>query len=421
MKAVSLKSEQHLRRSERNGLLDGLARKLVLDGQLKQLAWGRLIIVEGQEQHVFGQNTGTDEFTVTITVHSPRFYGDLAFNGSIGAGEAWMQGYWDCDNLVNLVRLMVRNREIVDGMEGGPLTLFAQPLRKLSHLINRNTRQGARRNISAHYDLGNEFFSLWLDPSMMYSCAIFEPADISLAQAQQVRLERVCQRLNLKQGDELVEIGSGWGGLAIHAAREYGCKVTTVTISLEQYELAKQRVEDAGLSDQITILMKDYRDLEGRYDKLVSLEMIEAIGAEQYDTYFAKCSGLLKPGGRMLIQAITIEDDRFEQYSKNVDFIQQYIFPGSCLPSVAAMNDSIKRVSDLVVTRVDDIGLHYATTLRHWRNNFFARIENVRKLGYPETFIRMWEYYLCYCEGGFLERSIGDVLLVAEKPVITHI
>jgi cyclopropane-fatty-acyl-phospholipid synthase len=415
MKAVSLNSEQHLNRSERAGLLDGLARKLVLGGQLNKLQRGRLVIRENQQEYTFGQAQGDDEFTATITVNSPRFYGDLAFGGSIGAGEAWMQGYWDCDNLVNLVRLMIRNRGMLDEMEG-PLTLLAQPFQKLSHWINRNTRQGAKRNISAHYDLGNDFFSLWLDASMMYSCAIFEPADISLAQAQNVRLERVCQRLDLKSSDHLVEIGSGWGELAIHAARHYGCRVTTVTISTEQYELARQRIEEAGLSDQITILMKDYRDLDGQYDKLVSLEMIEAIGADQYDTYFAKCSGLLKSGGRMLIQAITIEDDRFDEYRKNVDFIQRYIFPGSCLPSVREMYASIARVSDMTVTRIDDIGLHYATTLNHWRRNFFAKITEVRKLGYPETFIRMWEYYLCYCEGGFLEQSISDVHLLAVKP-----
>lgn len=293
MKAVSLKSEEHLNRSGRPGLLDGLARRLVLGGQLNKLQKGRLIIREAQQEYVFGQQAVDDEFTVTITVNSPRFYGDLAFGGSIGAGEAWMQGYWECDNLVNLVRLMVRNRNMLDEMEGS-LTVFARPLRKLSHLVNRNTRQGAKRNISAHYDLGNDFFALWLDASMMYSCAIFEPGDISLAQAQYVRLERVCQRLNLKTSEHLVEIGSGWGALAIHAARHYGCKVTTVTISNKQYQLAKQRIEDAGLSEQITIMLKDYRDLDGHYDKLVSLEMIEAIGFEQYDTYFAKCSSTLR-------------------------------------------------------------------------------------------------------------------------------
>ena len=415
MKAVSLKSEEHLNRAGRPGLLDGLARRLVLGGQLNKLQKGRLIIREAQQEYVFGQQAAADEFTVTITVKNMRFYGDLAFGGSIGAGEAWMQGYWECDNLVNLVRLMVRNRNMLDEMEG-PLTLIARPLRKLSHLVNRNTRQGAKRNISAHYDLGNDFFALWLDASMMYSCAIFEPEGISLAQAQYARLERVCQRLNLKSSDHLVEIGSGWGALAIHAARHYGCKVTTVTISNRQYELAKQRIEDAGLSEQITIMLKDYRDLDGHYDKLVSLEMIEAIGFEQYDSYFAKCSELLKPGGRMLIQAITIEDDRFDEYRKNVDFIQQYIFPGSCLPSQREMHASIARVSDMTVTSVDDIGLHYATTLHHWRMNFFKKIDHVRNLGYPETFIRMWEYYLCYCEGGFLEQSISDVLLTSEKP-----
>ncbi|MBT8074576.1 MAG: class I SAM-dependent methyltransferase, partial [Xanthomonadales bacterium] len=376
---------------------------------------GRLIVREGAQENVFGQEDGADELTVTITVNSPRFYGDLAFGGSIGAGEAWMQGYWECDNLVNLVRLMVRNRDTLDEMEG-PLTFFVRPLRKLFHLVNRNTRRGAKRNIAAHYDLGNDFFALWLDRSMMYSCAIFEPADISLAEAQQVRLDRVCQRLDLQAGDHLVEIGSGWGALALHAAKNYGCRVTTVTISSQQYALAKQRVEEAGLADLITIKMQDYRDLEGQYDKLVSLEMIEAIGADQYDTYFAKCANLLKPGGRMLIQTITIEDDRFESYRKNVDFIQRYIFPGGCVPSVQVMKSAITKVTDMTVTRIDDIGLHYATTLNHWRKNFFARLDEVRELGYSEAFIRMWEYYLCYCEGGFLERSISDVHLVAAKP-----
>jgi cyclopropane-fatty-acyl-phospholipid synthase len=396
-----------------------MARKLVLGGQLNKLQKGRLIIREGEREFIFGQLGSNDEITATITVKSPRLYGDLAFGGSIGAGEAWMQGYWECDNLVNLVRLMVRNRDMLDDLEG-PLTFFARPLRKLFHRVNRNTRRGARRNMCAHYDLGNDFFALWLDASMMYSCAIFEPAGISLDQAQQLRLEKVCRRLGLTDGDHLVEIGSGWGALAIYAAQHYGCQVTTVTISKEQYELAGQRIRASGLDGQITLLLQDYRDLQGQYDKLVSLEMIEAIGADQFDTYFAKCAELLKPGGRMLIQAITIEDDRFDEYRKDVDFIQRYIFPGGCVPSLREMKSSIARVSNLQVTRVDDIGLHYATTLNHWRSNFFTQVEQVRQLGYPETFIRMWEYYLCYCEGGFLERSISDVHLVAEQPELTH-
>jgi len=413
MKAVSLDTPQHLTGSARPGMLDGLARHLLLQ-HLDALKLGTVTIHDGGQLYTFGENSGHTDLSATITVKDPRFYGDIAFGGSIGAGEAWMQGHWECDSLVNLIRIMVRNRQLLEGMEGG-FARLTRYLKKWSHRLNRNTRLGARRNIAAHYDLGNDLFALWLDERMMYSCAIFEEQDSTLSQAQLARLDRVCQRLDLKPEDHLVEIGTGWGGLAIHAARKYGCRVTTTTISGEQYELACQRVEAAGLSDKITLLLEDYRDLEGRFDKLVSLEMIEAIGADQYDTYFAKCADLLKPGGRMLIQAITIEDERFEEYRKNVDFIQRYIFPGSCLPSLEVMRETIPRVGDMTVTHVDDIGLHYATTLNHWRHNFFDKISQVRALGYPEEFIRMWEYYLCYCEGGFLERSISTVHLTAER------
>ena len=413
MKALSLHSSEHLGVKPRPGLLDGLAKRIVL-GQLRGLKNGTLFIRDGQQQQVFGYDQPGQPLTATVTVNDPRFYADVAFGGSIGAGESWMHGCWDCDDLVSLVRLMVRNRDLLDGMEGG-LAWLSRPLQKFFHWANRNTRQGAERNIAAHYDLGNDFFRLWLDASMMYSCAIFETEDATLGEAQQTRLERVCRRLELRPEDHLVEIGTGWGSLAIYAASHYGCRVTTTTISRQQYELARQRVRAAGLQDRVTLLLEDYRDLAGQYDKLVSLEMIEAIGCEQYDTYFAKCAQLLRPGGRMLIQAITIEDERFEQYRKNVDFIQRYIFPGSCLPSQKVMRETIARVSDMTITSLEDIGLHYATTLNHWRRNFLQQLDEVRALGYPEEFIRMWEFYLCYCEGGFLERSIGDVLLVAER------
>jgi len=413
MKALSLHSSDHLGVKPRPGLLDGLAKRIVL-GQLRGLKNGTLFIRDGQQQQVFGYDQPGQPLTATVTVNDPRFYADIAFGGSIGAGESWMHGCWDCDDLVSLVRLMVRNRDLLDGMEGG-LAWLSRPLQKFFHWANRNTRQGAERNIAAHYDLGNDFFRLWLDASMMYSCAIFETEDATLGEAQQTRLERVCRRLELRPEDHLVEIGTGWGSLAIYAASHYCCRVTTTTISRQQYELARQRVRAAGLQDRVTLLLEDYRDLAGQYDKLVSLEMIEAIGCEQYDTYFAKCAQLLRPGGRMLIQAITIEDERFEQYRKNVDFIQRYIFPGSCLPSQKVMRETIARVSDMTITSLEDIGLHYATTLNHWRRNFLQQLDEVRALGYPEEFIRMWEFYLCYCEGGFLERSIGDVLLVAER------
>jgi cyclopropane-fatty-acyl-phospholipid synthase len=422
MQAVSLKSRQHLATPPRPGLFGGLARRLVLR-QLDSIEHGRLVIRDQDQEYVYSGDepappnaAASAKLSATITVKDPRFYADIAFGGSIGAGESWMQGYWECDDLVSLVRIMVRNRDLLDGMERG-LARLSRPLQKVFHWANRNTRQGAERNIAAHYDLGNDFFKLWLDESMMYSCAIFDPEEATLAEAQTARLNHVCESLELKPGDHLVEIGTGWGSLAIHAAGHFGCRVTSTTISRQQYELARQRVEAAGLKDRITLLVEDYRDLTGRFDKLVSLEMIEAIGHDQYEDYFDKCAQLLRPGGRMLIQAITIEDDRFDQYRKDVDFIQRYIFPGSCLPSVRVMREVIAKVSYLEVRSIEDIGLHYAKTLNHWRMNFFQKLDEVRALGYPEEFIRMWEFYLCYCEGGFLERSISDVLLVADRPV----
>jgi cyclopropane-fatty-acyl-phospholipid synthase len=250
----------------------------------------------------------------------------------------------------------------------------------------------------------------------MYSAAIFERPDMSLHEAQQARLDRICRKLQLKPDDHVMEIGTGWGGFALHAAQNYGCRVTTTTISSEQYEMAYQRVVDAGLHDRVTLLLDDFRDLEGQYDKLVSIEMIEAIGHELLVPYFRKCSELLKPSGAMLLQAITIADQRYEEYRKSVDFIQRYIFPGGHLPSLAVMTDAVANHTDMRLLGLEDIGLHYATTLNRWRENFFARLDDVRRMGYPEPFIRMWEFYLCYCEGAFLERAISDVQMVFTKP-----
>lgn len=411
MKAVSLASDRHLAGTPKPRTLDRFAERMVRR-QLGQLAVGRLTVIDGDQRDVYGSAEGPE---ATLTVREPAFWSDIAFGGSIGAGEAYMRGAWACDDLVALVRLLLRNRDVLDGMEGGAARLTA-PLQKGFHWVNRNTRQGARRNISAHYDLGNDFFGLWLDETMMYSSAIFERPDMSLFDAQVARLDTICRRLDLQPGDHLVEIGTGWGGLAIHAVKHYGCRVTTTTISKEQHALAAERIAAEGLEDRIELLLSDYRDLEGSYDKLVSIEMIEAIGWKQYDTYFRKCGELLKPGGKLLIQAITIAEPRYEEAKRSVDFIQRYIFPGSNLPSVSAMVSAIAKQSDCMVTGLHDIGLDYAQTLNHWRRRFFARIEEVRDLGYAESFIRMWEYYLCYCEGGFLERAISDVHLVAERP-----
>ena len=412
MKSVSLASPRHLAGTVKPSMLDGLARRLVLR-QLEQLERGELRLRDDQTERRFGR--AGDAPAVTLEVVDPRFWSELAFGGSIGAAEAYMHGYWRCDDLVALVRLLLRNREVLDGMEGGAAR-FTVPLQRLFHRINRNTHEGARRNIAAHYDLGNDFFALWLDETLMYSSAIFARPDMSLHEAQLYRLDHICRKLQLGPDDHVVEIGTGWGGFALHAAQHYGCRVTTTTISREQYEKAWQRIEEAGLQHRITLLLEDFRDLDGRYDKLVSIEMIEAIGHDLFVPYFRKCSELLKPDGAMLIQAITIADQRYEEYRRSVDFIQRYIFPGSGLPSSAVMTGAAADHTDLRLLDLEDIGLHYATTLHRWRRTFFERIDAVRAMGYPEAFIRMWEFYFCYCEGAFLERAISDVQLLFTKP-----
>ncbi|MBC7982719.1 MAG: class I SAM-dependent methyltransferase [Candidatus Obscuribacterales bacterium] len=395
--------------------LDGVAER-ALRARLAGLRLGRITIVDGtQPESHFGHCNDQCNLNVTLRVHDARFWSEVAFGGSIGAGEAYMQGFWSVSDLTTLVRILLLNRNVLDGMETG-LARLTGPIQKSLHWLNRNTRTGSKRNIAAHYDLGNDFFQLFLDRTMMYSSAIFEHVDMTLEQAQLVRLERVCRRLQLTANDHLLEIGTGWGGMAIYAARHFGCRVTTTTISARQQELARQRISQAGLSDRITVLLKDYRDLEGEYDKLVSIEMIEAVGDAFYGEYFAKCSRLLKDNGCMLLQAITIVDQRYDQARRAVDFIQRHIFPGSTIPSVTAMLQSITAASNMKLNHLEDIGPHYATTLRHWRERFFANIERVRALGYSESFIRMWEFYLCYCEGAFIERATGDVQMLLVKP-----
>jgi len=413
MKSVSLSSPRHLAGTVKPTMLDNFARRTVLR-QLEKLETGSLRLTDGADEFLFGSGHAPG-ISAHIRVNDPRFYSEIAFGGSIGGGEGYMHGYWSCNDLVALVRLLLQNRQVLDGMEKG-IARITEPLQKLFHWVNRNTHEGARRNIAAHYDLGNEFFALWLDETMMYSAAIFEHPDMGLHEAQVARLKHICERLQLKSGDHVVEIGTGWGGFALYAVKNYGCQVTTTTISQEQFDEAKRRVVEAGLEDRITVLFEDFRNLEGQYDKLVSIEMIEAIDHALFDTYFRKCGDLLKADGAMLIQAITIADQRFDEYRKSIDFIQRYIFPGSGLPSSAVMTDCVARTTDMRLLGLEDIGLHYATTLHCWRNNFFAKIDEVRQQGFSEAFIRMWEYYLCYCEGAFLERAISDVQILFAKP-----
>jgi cyclopropane-fatty-acyl-phospholipid synthase len=400
-----------LKQKSRSKWVANFAKTQILN-RLKQLNTGSLAIIDGQEKYVFGAG---DSIQATIHVHDARFYGEIAFGGSIGAGEAYMLGYWTADNLTNVIRLMCVNQQVMDTLEGG-YQWATKPLMKVLHWLNSNTAEGSRKNIAAHYDLGNDFFQLWLDPTMMYSSGIFENANSTLEAASLKKLKVICDKLDLKSTDHVVEIGTGWGGFAVYAARNYGCKVTTTTISKQQYALAKERVKAANLDSVITVLLNDYRDLQGQFDKLVSIEMIEAVGHQYYDTYFAKVGALLKPDGLALIQAITIADQRFESAKNSVDFIQRYIFPGSCIPSNTAMLNSITKTTDLRLFDCEDIGPHYATTLAAWRENFFAHIAAIRKLGCSEEFIKMWEFYLCYCEGGFAERALGDVHLLLAKP-----
>ncbi|MES2547844.1 MAG: cyclopropane-fatty-acyl-phospholipid synthase family protein [Pseudomonadota bacterium] len=400
-----------LKQKSRSKWVASFAKAQILK-RLNQLQTGRLSIIDAHERYGFGHS---DCIKATIVVHDARFYGEIAFGGSIGAGEAYMLGYWTTDNLTNVIRLMCVNQSVMDTLEGG-YQWATKPLMKVLHWLNSNTTEGSRKNIAAHYDLGNDFFKLWLDPTMMYSSGIFETSDSSLEAASLKKLKVICDKLDLKTTDHVVEIGTGWGGFAIYAARHYGCKVTTTTISKQQYALAVERVKAANLDSVITVLLNDYRDLQGQFDKLVSIEMVEAVGHQYYDTYFAKVGKLLKPDGLALVQAITIADQRFESAKNSVDFIQRYIFPGSCIPSNTAMLNSITKTSDLRLFDCEDIGPHYAITLAAWRDNFFAHIDQVRRLGYSEEFIKMWEFYLCYCEGGFAERALGDVHLLLAKP-----
>ena len=377
---------------------------------------GTIEIQEGDERYRFGAVSPQNPLNVEVEICDPACYVNLALGGSVGAAESFMQGHWHTDDLTGLVQIFVRNRSLLTSLDSGSGRLM-QPALKAFHWVRRNTLRGSRANIAAHYDLGNEFFRLFLDETMMYSAAVFPAADTSLADASRHKLDLICRKLSLQPGDEVLEIGTGWGGFALHAAKQYGCRVTTTTISQEQFRLAQQRVKDAGLEGRIQVIDQDYRHLDGQFDKLVSIEMIEAIGHQFFDTYFRQVSRLLKPDGAALIQAIVIADQQFERYKRSVDFIKRYIFPGGCLPSVTAIMKSVSDRTDLLLVDLHDIGLDYARTLAEWHRRFRANLGTVRAQGFPEEFLRMWQYYFCYCEGAFRERAISDVQLLFHKPL----
>ncbi len=395
------------------GLVDGWLRRLVFS-RLEKIESGSLLVDDGGACREFGC-AGEGQPAIHATIHDPRFYRQLVFGGSLGAAEAYIRGYWMCEDLVDLVRMFCRNAQFARGLESG-FARLVRPIARLAHALRRNTLSGSRRNIAAHYDLGNEFFSLFLDKTMAYSSAVFPHAGCSLYDASLARFEGICRKLSLSADDHLLDVGAGWGGFALYAAEKYGCRVTTTTISREQYEFTRRRVEEAGLVGRVSVLCEDYRGLSGSYDKLVSIEMIEAVGHQYFDTYFQACSRLLKPDGSMLLQAIVIPERRYQRYLQSADFIQRYVFPGGCLPSIGAVCRSLGRATDLQLAHLEDITPHYAETLACWRKRFSANIDRVRSLGFSDAFIRTWEYYFCYCEGGFRERAIGDVQMLLVRP-----
>jgi cyclopropane-fatty-acyl-phospholipid synthase len=393
-------------------MIGALARPVVRT-LLRGTGHGALTIEDRGRRRTFGAaDPGAP--AVLVVVHDRRFYSSL-LRGSLGVSEAYMEGWFDCDELAELARLAALNMPALDRWRRGVRPLVAVPQAVLSWCA-RNTPKRSRRRIAAHYDLGNDFFSLMLDETMTYSCAIFEPPEASLHQAQLAKLDRICRKLELSAQDHVLEIGSGWGGFAIHAASRYGCRVTTTTISREQHALAQQRVREAGLEDRVTVLLQDYRELGGTFDKLVSIEMIEAVGWQYFDTFFERCAALLAADGAMLLQAITIDERAYQVEKAKRSFANTHVFPGGCLPSLSVMSASIARVTDMHPVALEDITAHYVRTLRCWRENFIAQLDRVRSMGYDGRFQRMWELYLAYCEGGFGGGRIGNVQLLLGKP-----
>jgi cyclopropane-fatty-acyl-phospholipid synthase len=386
---------------------------------LSKMDKGRLYItLTSGEQITIG--TGEGNIAASIVVNSDEFYKRIILFGDIGFGEAYVDGLWDTGNITHVINWVLLNIENAPGVSGSKIQTLSLNLlklyNKLSHFKRANTVEGSRKNIAEHYDLNNDFFASFLDPTMTYSSAYFYRDGLSLEEAQLAKYDRLCRQLHLKPQDHVLEIGSGWGGNAIYMAKTYGCKVTSLTISEEQRKLAVERVEAAGLTGKVKIVLKDYRLMEGVFDKIVSVEMLEAVGFNYIDVYFKKCHNLLKKNGILAIQVITSPDSRYQSLRKGVDWIQKHIFPGSLLPSVGAINASVNRTGDLTMIDLKDIGLDYAKTLKLWYDAFNANLPTVRSLGFDDNFIRKWNYYLCYCEAAFAMRNINVMHMVYTRP-----
>lgn len=397
--------------TQATGPLVNLNRKLSFS-IIEKLSAAGLTVYDSGERYFFGDPSA--DLQAEVSVHRGRFYRRLLSGGSIGVAEAYVEGDWSTPDLVSVIRVFTRNLATLEHMEK-KLGWLTWPMHRLAHLLNNNSRSGSRTNIAAHYDLGNDLYQAMLDPHMQYSAGVFEAEHESLDQAQVNKLEMICRKLDLQDTDHVIEIGTGWGGLACYMAKHYGCRVTTTTLSRQQYNYARQMVKQQGLDDRVTLLLQDYRDLEGQYDKLVSVEMIEAVGYRYLPGYFRKLESLLKEDGQMLIQAITIADQQFDQYRKGVDFIQRYIFPGGCLPSISEMCRQLKQQTSMTLTRLNDYGLDYARTLACWNTRFANASSHLCKLGYDDDFQRLWAFYFAYCEGGFREGTISLVHFEAAK------
>ena len=401
-----------LKAHKKGNYLSAIFKSVILK-RFKLIQFGHIQLTDGNEVYSFGETNS--ESSVQVDVLSPDFYVLLGSGGIMGAAEAYTAGCWKADDLVALIRTVFRNKDVMGQLDSG-WALLAKPINKFVHWLRKNSLSGSKQNILAHYDLSNEFYKLWLDETMTYSCGIFKDQHSSMKDASIEKLDRICRKLDIQTKDSILEIGTGWGSFAIHAARNYGCKVTTTTISDAQYEMTKDRIQKAGLEDNITLLKDDYRSLTGKFDKIVSIEMIEAVGHQFVPLYLQKVSSLLEKDGLFAMQGITYNDQNFDKYKGSVDFIKKYIFPGSCLISISQMTEVMKKYTDLSLAHLEDITFHYATTLKNWRTKFLDELEEIRKLGFSNEFINMWEFYFVYCEAGFRERNIGDYQFIFAKP-----
>ena len=392
-------------------LLSAVFKKIILK-KFKNLQFGYIHLTDGAESYSYGDNSS--EMKVEMEILSSEFYVFLGSGGLLGVTEAYTAGYWRADDIVTLIRLIIKNSKVMEKLDSGWAKLI-RPLNTYIHRKRQNTLSGSKENILAHYDLSNDFYKLWLDETMTYSCGVFENDKSTLNEASIEKLDRICRKLDLKPNDNILEIGTGWGSFAIHAAKKYGCHITTTTISDAQYEYAKQRIIDEGLESKIKLLNQDYRNLSGTFDKIISIEMIEAVGHEYVELFFQKVSKLLKKDGLFALQGITFNDHKFDEYKNSVDFIKKYIFPGSCLISISQITNAIKNRTDLEVVNLEDISKHYSKTLYEWRKNFMNVLPEVKSLGFSNAFINMWEFYLIYCEAGFIERNIGDYQVIFAK------